>query len=123
MHLIRKIAWRMQANAEGGLSERARRRAEELANDADVRVTPPKDHRVATCGDSAVQTDVAPDNRLPFTLASQPTKVSTKSLARSMLSGNQAKPSSRVSSTRVGCACRNAMMTVASQAATWTARP
>ena len=25
--LIRKIAWRMQANAEGGLSERARRRA------------------------------------------------------------------------------------------------
>ena len=30
-HLIRKIAWRMQALAEGGLSERARQRAEELA--------------------------------------------------------------------------------------------
>ena len=33
--LIKRIAWRMQANAEGDLSERARRRAMELANDAD----------------------------------------------------------------------------------------
>ena len=40
--LIRKIAWRMQANAEGGLSERALRRARELANDADLRVTAPR---------------------------------------------------------------------------------
>jgi hypothetical protein len=38
-YLIRRIAWRLQANAEGGLSERALRRAEELANDADVRLT------------------------------------------------------------------------------------
>jgi len=44
-YLIRKIAWRIQALAEGDLSERARRRAEELANDADVRVTPPKSER------------------------------------------------------------------------------
>ena len=41
-YLFRRIAWRLQANAEGGLSERALRRAEELANVADVRVTPPK---------------------------------------------------------------------------------
>ncbi len=41
-YLIRRIAWRLQANAEGGLSERALRRAEELANDADVRLTPPR---------------------------------------------------------------------------------
>lgn len=41
-YLIRKVAWRIQANAEGDLSERARRRAEKLANDADVRVMPPK---------------------------------------------------------------------------------
>jgi hypothetical protein len=40
--LIKRIAWRMQANAEGGLSERARQRAMELANDADLRVTAPK---------------------------------------------------------------------------------
>jgi hypothetical protein len=41
-YLIKRIAWRMQANAEGGLSERARRRAAELANDADLRVSAPR---------------------------------------------------------------------------------
>ncbi len=41
--LIKRIAWRLQALAEGGLSERAKRRAEELANDADLRVVPPRD--------------------------------------------------------------------------------
>ena len=39
--LIKRIAWRLQALAEGGLSERARRRADELANDADLRLSPP----------------------------------------------------------------------------------
>jgi hypothetical protein len=39
--LIRRIAWRIQALAEGDLSERARRRAAELARDADVRLRPP----------------------------------------------------------------------------------
>ena len=42
-YLIRKIAWRLQAKAEGGLSERARRRAAELADDAEVRAMPPKE--------------------------------------------------------------------------------
>lgn len=41
-YLIRKIAWRIQANAEGDLSERARRRATELADDAEIRVTAPR---------------------------------------------------------------------------------
>ena len=40
--LFRRIAWRIQALAEGGLSERARRRALEIANDADLRVRAPK---------------------------------------------------------------------------------
>ncbi len=40
--LIKRIVWRMQANVEGDLSERARRRAMELANDADLRVTAPR---------------------------------------------------------------------------------
>ena len=40
--LIKRIAWRMQANVEGGLSERARRRALEIANDADLRTMPPR---------------------------------------------------------------------------------
>ena len=35
-YLIRKVAWRIQANAEGDLSERARKRAAELADDAEV---------------------------------------------------------------------------------------
>ena len=44
--LIKRIAWRMQANVEGDLSERARRKALEIANDADLRTTPPKDKKV-----------------------------------------------------------------------------
>jgi hypothetical protein len=39
--LVKKIAWRLQALAEGDFSERARRRAEELAHDADLRANPP----------------------------------------------------------------------------------
>jgi hypothetical protein len=40
--LVKRIAWRLQALAEGDLSERARRRAAELANDADLRLSPPQ---------------------------------------------------------------------------------
>jgi Protein of unknown function (DUF2924) len=40
--LIRRILWRIQALAEGDLSERARLRAAELANDADLRLSPPR---------------------------------------------------------------------------------
>src|SRR5271165_758639 len=40
--LFRRIAWRMQANAWGGLSERARRRALEIADDADLRICMPR---------------------------------------------------------------------------------
>ena len=40
--LFRRIAWRIQALTEGGLSERARRRALEIANDADLRIRAPR---------------------------------------------------------------------------------
>lgn len=40
--LLKRIAWRLQANEEGDLSERARKRAMEIANDADIRMTPPQ---------------------------------------------------------------------------------
>jgi hypothetical protein len=40
--LFRRIAFRLQANAEGDLSERARRRALEIANDADLRTRAPR---------------------------------------------------------------------------------
>lgn len=39
--LRKRIAWRLQANEEGGLSDRALRRAKELANDADLRLLAP----------------------------------------------------------------------------------
>jgi hypothetical protein len=39
--LIRRIAWRLQALAQGDLSERARQQALALANDADLRIQPP----------------------------------------------------------------------------------
>jgi hypothetical protein len=40
-HLVRRIAWRLQALANGDLSERARRRALEIADDTDLRTTVP----------------------------------------------------------------------------------
>ncbi|XZE44062.1 DUF2924 domain-containing protein [Pirellulaceae bacterium SH467] len=43
-YLIRRIAWRLQANDEGGLSRAALKRAAELAEDAETRVTAPRKH-------------------------------------------------------------------------------
>ena len=40
-HIQKRIAWRLQANEEGGLSQRALRRAEELANEVDLRMLAP----------------------------------------------------------------------------------
>ncbi len=40
--LIKRIAWKMQANIEGDISQRARRRAAELARGTDIRTTAPK---------------------------------------------------------------------------------
>jgi hypothetical protein len=42
-HLFRRIAWRLQALAEGDLTERARDRAREIAQDADLRKVAPRD--------------------------------------------------------------------------------
>src|SRR5712671_4499303 len=42
-HLFRRIAWRLQALAEGDLSERARGRAHQIAQDADLRTVAPRD--------------------------------------------------------------------------------
>src|SRR6476469_5493381 len=65
--LVKRIAWRLQALAEGDLSERARRRAEELARDADLRLHPP---RPKTSTPPEAQAVAAPlpapvDQRLP----------------------------------------------------------
>ena len=41
-HLFRRIAWRLQAKADGELSERARKRAEELADETALRLRAPR---------------------------------------------------------------------------------
>ena len=66
-HLLRRIAWRLQANAEGGLSERARKRAAELANDAEVRVTAPREASVKQDDPTpaTIKIDTGRDSRLP----------------------------------------------------------
>src|SRR5712692_11323210 len=40
--LVRRIAWRLQANAEGDLSERARQRALALAQETELRIRAPQ---------------------------------------------------------------------------------
>ena len=62
---IRRIARRLQANAEGNLSERARARAAELAIDSEVRVTPPRETIQPRLVTSDVQSRPALDQRLP----------------------------------------------------------
>ncbi len=69
--LIKRIAWRTQALAEGDLSERARRRAAELARDSDLRMSLPRGHCL-----SAIAAEAPPprDRRLPMagTLLARP---------------------------------------------------
>ena len=63
--LVKRIAWRMQVQAEGGLSERGRARAEDLADEADLRLNPPpmKPHSEK---EAAVRVlPFAADDRLP----------------------------------------------------------
>ena len=64
--LFKRIAWRIQSLAEGGLSEHAKRRAAELANEADLRPSPPRAIPAdATSGVVATGTIGKHDNRLP----------------------------------------------------------
>jgi hypothetical protein len=66
--LVKRIAWRLQALAEGGLSERARQRAAELANDADLRLSPPKAKADPAPGErtKTAALRVKGDDRLPL---------------------------------------------------------
>ena len=67
--LARRILWRMQALAEGDLSERARQRAAELANDADLRTSAPKTAQPTAIAAEHAKTvilAVSTDQRLPM---------------------------------------------------------
>lgn len=65
--LVRRIAWRLQALAEGDLTERARARAAELARDADLRLIPPPLRTVPETASWTVvrEAGFAADDRLP----------------------------------------------------------
>lgn len=63
--LVKRVAWRLQERAEGGLSERARRRAAELADDADLRLSPPKLKLVGSPEPAAKVVETKADCRLP----------------------------------------------------------
>jgi hypothetical protein len=65
--LIKRIAWRLQAFAEGDLSERARQRAAELVNDADLRMNPPLDKTSAPVEEMTTTRTLCfqSDDRLP----------------------------------------------------------
>jgi hypothetical protein len=67
--LFRRIAWRIQANAWGGLSERAKRRALEIADDADLRIRAPRSFEIgpsATARTAETQVKPTIDPRLPL---------------------------------------------------------
>ncbi len=64
-YLVKRLAWRVQANAEGDISERACRRAEDLANDADLRLRAPKTARCAD-GEQVTGGVDSSDQRLPI---------------------------------------------------------
>jgi len=67
--LLRRLAWRLQSLAEGDLSERARQRAAELANDADLRITVPRVKEpipTAVAGAPPVAPSGTADSRLPM---------------------------------------------------------
>ena len=66
--LFKRIVWRIQSLAEGDLSERARRRADELAHDADLRTTAPRTPLAMAGGNGANDAKPAPattDERVP----------------------------------------------------------
>jgi Protein of unknown function (DUF2924) len=63
--LVKRIAWRLQALAEGDLSQRARRRAAELAQDADLRLSPPRRQTTTAPPPQTVSVPAPIDPRLP----------------------------------------------------------
>ena len=66
-HLFRRVAWRLQAQAEGDLSERARQRAAQLAEDVDLRLRAPRRfwEQLVKAGEARAGLSEKRDPRLP----------------------------------------------------------
>ena len=119
-HLFRRIAWRLQALAEGDLSERARGRAQQIARDADLRMVAPRDF--FTVDGERVQTTRGnrnrrpPDRRLPLAgHGAQPEVERTNHSGRG--------PGGRDSGMRTGIIPRSARSPLRSPAPAGTAWP
>lgn len=69
-YLIRKILWKIQTREAGGLSERALKRAKELAADAELRVMPPATLEARPAAEVVSTAPVTRDRRLPLPGAS-----------------------------------------------------
>jgi Protein of unknown function (DUF2924) len=70
MYLYRRLAWRLQANVEGGLSNRAQERAHRLADDVGLRLLPPRSvaqAQAAPVGALEPSPEAGRDRRLPPT--------------------------------------------------------
>jgi len=65
--MIKKIAWRLQANEQGGLPERVRQRALAMADDADLRKRPPQSftEQISLAVEETTVIDTGRDPRLP----------------------------------------------------------
>jgi hypothetical protein len=75
--LFRRIAWRLQANAEGGLSERARLRASEITDERDIRIRPPSGFDASSVSANRNRSGTSRDWRLP-----QPGSLLTRRVGR-----------------------------------------
>lgn len=65
--LIRRIIWRLQVNQEGGLSDRARQRARDLATESDIRLTAPRPRPVVPGSErTTAPIEFPKDDRLPM---------------------------------------------------------
>jgi hypothetical protein len=67
--LIKRIAWKLQANEEGDISERARRLAMEIAQSTDIRTSAPKLRRppiTQPCETATTIITPPADSRLPM---------------------------------------------------------
>jgi hypothetical protein len=65
--LIRRIVWRLQESAQGGLSARARQRAKDLAKEGDIRLTAPMTQPALGAGETTTRAvDFPRDERLPM---------------------------------------------------------
>jgi Protein of unknown function (DUF2924) len=65
VHLFRRLAWRLQALSEGGLSTAARQRALEIVNEADLRIVPPRGFPDEAGGHAASGNRWRLDRRIP----------------------------------------------------------